>query len=517
MWDLNYIDNLKNKRAKAKAGGGDKKIAAQHGKGKLTVWERIEYLFDKGSFQEVGSLVESRFTDFGMDKKKLPGDGVVTGFGTINGVPVYVAAEDFTVMGGTYGEYHSKKIVRIMDMAFQSKAPFITINDSGGARMEEGITGLDGYGDMFLRHTRASGKIPQIAVIMGPCAGGACYGPALCDYVFMVEKTSQMFLTGPAVVRTVMGEEITTEELGGADTHSKLSGVAHFKYQSEYECLDGVKRLLSYLPKNYKEKPIRIIGKARDNSDRLQDIVPDNQRKAYDIHAVIETVVDEGSFFEVHKDFGKSVVIGYARIDSEVIGVVASNPICIGGSLDIDSGEKAARFVRCCDCFGIPILTLIDVPGFMPGSKMEHGGIIRRGAKLLYAYCEASVPKVSLVLRKAYGGAYIAMNSKGMGADIVYAWPIAQIAVMGAEGAVEIMYKHELEDADTSEKKEQVRAEKIAEYNDEFMSPYIAAKLGIIDEVISPEETRRKIRTAFESLSSKERSELSYNHGNIPL
>lgn len=514
MWDPKYIEDLEARRAKAKAGGGQKRIEAQHGKGKLTVWERINYLFDPGSFQEVGSLVESRFIDFGMDKKKLPGDGVVTGFGTINGEAVYVAAEDFTVMGGTYGEYHSKKIVRIMDMAFQSKAPFITINDSGGARMEEGISGLDGYGDMFLRHTRASGKIPQIAVIMGPCAGGACYGPALCDYVFMVEKTSQMFLTGPAVVKTVMGEDISTEQLGGADSHSSLSGVAHFKYPSEYECLDGVKRLLSYLPKNYREKPVRIIGKARDHSEELQEIVTDNQRRAYDVHKVIDTFVDEGSFFEVHQDFGKSIVVGYARLDSEVIGIVASNPMWLGGSLDIDSGEKAARFVRGCDCFGIPLLTMIDVPGFMPGSKMEHGGIIRRGAKLLYAYCEASVPKVSLILRKAYGGAYIAMNSKGMGADIVYAWPIAQIAVMGAEGAVGIMYKHELEEAAD---KETVRAEKIAEYNDKFMSPYIAAKFGIIDEVISPAETRRKIRTAFESLSSKERSELSYSHGNIPL
>lgn len=514
MWDPKYINELNSKRAKAKAGGGEKRIEAQHGKGKLTVWERINYLFDPGSFQEVGSLVESRFTDFGMEAKKLPGDGVVTGFGTINGEAVYVAAEDFTVMGGTYGEYHSKKIVRIMDMAFQSKSPFITINDSGGARMEEGITGLDGYGDMFLRHTRASGKIPQIAVIMGPCAGGACYGPALCDYVFMVEKTSQMFLTGPAVVKTVMGEDITTEALGGADPHSSLSGVAHFKYQSEYACLDGVKHLLSYLPKNYKERPTRIVGKARDHSGKLQEIISDNQRKAYDIHMVIDTFVDEGSFFEVHKDFGKSIVVGYCRIDSEVVGIVASNPMWLGGSLDIDSGEKAARFVRCCDCFGIPLLTLIDVPGFMPGSKMEHSGIIRRGAKLLYAYCEASVPKVSLILRKAYGGAYIAMNSKGMGADIVYAWPIAQIAVMGAEGAVGIMYKHELE---TAADKEAVRAEKIAEYNDKFMSPYIAAKLGIIDEVITPDETRRKIRMAFESLNSKERSELSFCHGNIPL
>lgn len=512
MWDPQYIDGLKKRREKAKAGGGQKRLEAQHRKGKLSVWERLDYLFDEGSFQEVGSLVESRFTDFGMDQKKLPGDGVVTGFGTIHGEPVYVAAEDFTVMGGTYGEYHSKKIVRIMDMAFQSKAPFITINDSGGARIEEGITGLDGYGDMFLRHTRASGKIPQIAVIMGPCAGGACYGPALCDFVFMVEKTSQMFLTGPGVVKTVVGEDITTEELGGAVVHSSDSGVAHFRYRDEYACLDGVKKLLSYLPKNYKEKPAKIEAEIVDRSYELQEIVSDNQRKTYDVHAVIESFVDKDSFFEVHRDFGKSIVVGFCRIDCEVIGVIASNPMWLGGSLDINSGEKAARFIRCCDCYGIPLLTLIDVPGFLPGSKMEHAGIIRRGAKLLYAYCEASVPKVSVILRKAYGGAYIAMNSKGMGADIVYAWPISQIAVMGAEGAVDIMYKHELEGAG-----EEKRQEKIAEYNEKFMSPYIAAQLGIIDEVIAPQETRRKIRSAFESLKSKERSELSYSHGNIPL
>lgn len=513
-WAPGYMEDLSARQEKAKAGGGQKRIDAQHKKGKLTARERIEYLFDEGSFQEVGAFIESRFTDFGMKDKKLPGDGVITGFGTINGEPVYAAVEDFTVMGGTYGEYHSRKIVRIMDMAFQSKAPFITINDSGGARIEEGIAGLDGYGDMFLRHTRASGKIPQIAVVMGPCAGGACYGPALCDFVFMVEKTSQMFLTGPQVVKTVLSEEISAEALGGAQSHSSQSGVAHFIYETEYACLDGVKKLLSYLPKNYREKPVRIIGKARDNSSELQSIVSDNQKKAYDVHDVINTFADENSFFEVHKNFGKSIVVGYARIDSEVIGIVASNPQFMGGSLDIDSGEKASRFIRCCDCFGIPLLTMVDVPGFMPGSKMEHGGIIRRGAKMLYAYCEASVPKVSLIMRKAYGGAYIAMNSKGMGADIVYAWPIAQIAVMGAEGAVNIMFKHELEAA---EDKEKVRQEKIAEYNDNFMSPYIAAKLGFIDEVIAPEETRRKIRFAFESLSSKERSEISYSHGNIPL
>lgn len=513
-WEDHYTDDLEAKRRKAEAGGGEKRIESQHKKGKLTARERVEYLFDEGSFQEVGAFVESRFTDFGMDKKKLPGDGVITGFGTINGEPVYAAVEDFTVMGGTYGEYHSRKIVRIMDMAYQSKMPFVTINDSGGARIEEGIAGLDGYGDMFLRHTRASGKIPQIAVVMGPCAGGACYGPALCDFVFMVDNTSQMFLTGPQVVKTVTGETISTEKLGGAQTHSSLSGVAHFHFENEYACLDGVKRLLSYLPPNYRGEPRRIIGKARDHSDRLQSIVPDNQKKVYDIHQVIDTFVDEGSFFEVHKDFGKSIVVGYARLDSEVIGIVASNPMHVGGSLDIDSGEKAARFVRCCDCYGIPLLTMIDVPGFMPGSHMEHNGIIRRGAKLLYAYCEASVPKVSLILRKAYGGAYIAMNSKGMGADIVYAWPIAQIAVMGAEGAVGILFKHELEAA---EDPNAVRQEKIAQYNQQFMSPYIAAKLGFIDEVIQPEETRRKIRFAFESLKNKERSELSLSHGNIPL
>ena len=514
MWDERYLQELNTKRKKVYEGGGESRIEKQHAKGKMTARERLEYLFDEGSFQEIGSQIESRFSDFGMDKKKLPGDGVIIGFGTINGCQVFVAAEDFTVMGGTLGEYHSKKIARVLDMAFESKAPFVTINDSGGARIEEGIAGLDGYGDMFYRHTKASGKIPQIAVVMGPCAGGACYGPALCDFTFMVEKSSQMFLTGPGVVETVLGEVVSTEELGGAKTHSTMSGVAHFCYDDEKECLDGVKRLLSYLPKNYREKPKRIIGKARDLSDTLQDIVSDNQRKVYDIHDVINTFVDENSFFEVHKYFGKSIVVGFARLDTEVIGIVASQPMHIGGSLDIDASEKAARFIRCCDCFGIPILTLIDVPGFMPGKDMEHGGIIRRGAKLLYAYCEASVPKVSLILRKAYGGSYIAMNSKGMGADLVYAWPIAQIAVMGAEGAVDIVFKHEL---DASSDREEERQKKIEEYNEQFMSPYIAAKLGIIDEVIAPEETRKKIRTAFESLSSKERSSNSYMHGNIPL
>ncbi len=514
QWNGEYLEEWEQRRQLALKGGGESKVADQHRKGKLTARERLEYLFDASSFHEIGGFVESRATAFGMDAKRIPGDGVITGFGTINGECVYAAVEDFTVMGGTYGEYHSKKIVRVMDMAYQSKTPFIMVNDSAGARIEEGIAGLDGYGDMFFRLTRASGKIPQIAVVLGPCAGGACYGPALCDYVFMVRGIGQMFLTGPKVVKSMIGEEITIEKLGGAEIHSSQSGAAHFLFEGEYECLDAVKKLLSYLPNNYRGKPRSIAGTPRDDSNKLQSIVPDNQRKTYDIHDVINTFVDDNSFFEIHKDFGRNIVVGYARIDSEVIGIVASNPSVLGGTLDIDSSEKAARFIRCCDCFGIPLLTLVDVPGFMPGSKMEHNGIIRRGAKLLYAYCEASVPKVSIILRKAYGGAYIAMNSKGMGADIVYAWPIAQIAVMGAEGAVDIMFKHEL---DASDNPEVLRQDKIKLYNEVFMSPYIAAKTGIIDEVIAPEQTRRKIKAAFDSLKNKERSNLSFVHGNIPL
>ena len=517
MWDKKYLAELNKTREKALQGGGSDKRDKQHAKGKLTARERMEYLFDEGTFQEIGSQIESRFSEFGMSEKKLPGDGVITGFGEINGRQTFIAAEDFTVMGGSLGEQHSKKISRTLGMALESKAPFIMINDSGGARIEEGIAGLDGYGEMFRHHTEASGKIPQIAVVMGPCAGGACYGPALCDFVFMTEKTSQMFLTGPRVVKAFLGEETTADELGGAVMHSSNSGVAHFIYKEEKECLDGVRKLLTYLPKNYRETPPRITGKARDYSVCLQDIVPDRQKQPYDVRNVIDCLVDENSFFEIHRDFGRSIVIGLSRMDTEVLGIVASQPNHSGGAIDIDAVEKAARFVRFCDCFGIPILTLIDVPGFMPGKRMEQGGIIRRGAKLLYAYCEASVPKVSLILRKAYGGSYIAMNSKGMGADIVYAWPIAQIAVMGAEGAVDIVYKHELEAENDEEKRAALRNERIDDYNHQFMSPYIAAKLGIIDEVIAPEETRRKIRYAFESLSSKERKPISYTHGNIPL
>lgn len=514
MWNKSKIEQLNKYRELIQQAGGPERVAKQYGKGKMTARERLLYLFDEGTFEEVGSLIESRFTDFGMDQKKLPGDGVITGFGLINRRLTFAAAEDFTVIGGTYGEKHSEKICHIMDMAYEMQAPIICLNDSGGARIEEGIAGLHGYGQMFRNITRASGKIPQIAVMMGPSAGGSCYGPALCDYVFMVEKTSQMFITGPVVVKTVIGEEISAENLGGASAHMKKSGVVHFSYPDDKSCLDGVKKLLSYLPQNYHEPIPRVAGRSVDLSYSLQDIVPDNPKKSYDIHMVIRTLVDEDSFFEVQKEFGKSLVVGFARMDSEALGIIASQTCHCSGALDIDSSEKAARFIRFCDCFGIPLLTMIDVTGFMPGSKQEHGGIIRRGAKLLYAYCEASVPKISLILRKAYGGAYIAMNSKGMGADIVYAWPIAEIAVMGAEGAADIIFKKELRAATEQDRKE-LRQKRIREYNDKFMSPYIAAKLGIIDEVICPEETRMKLCSALDMLKRKSRNKGC--HGNIPL
>lgn len=514
MWDERFSKELNRKRLTVLNAGGEKRIEKQHSAHKLTARERIEILFDAGTFIEVGTLIESRIDDFGLDKKRTPGDGVITGYGKINGRLVFASSEDFTVIGGTLGEYHSQKICQIMDMALNMKAPYVSINDSGGARIEEGISSLNGYSGIFYRNTRASGIIPQIAVIMGPCAGGACYSPAICDFIFMTDANSRMFITGPNVVKTVIGEEISSEDLGGAKTHMEKSGVAHFSYTSDRECLSGVRQLLSYLPQNNKSPLPRQIGKARDLSSKLQEIVPDNQRRTYNVHDVIETFVDDKSFFEIQRSFGKSMVIGLARMDTEVLGIVANQPMCMGGSLDIDASEKAARFVRFCDCFGIPILTLVDVPGFLPGSKQEFSGIIRRGAKLLYAYSEATVPKVTLIMRKAYGGAYIAMNSKGMGADIVYAWPIAQVAVMGAEGAVDVIFK---KDIGLSDDKGTTRDKLISQYDEKFMSPYIAAARGYIDEVIYPEETRKKLRLAFEALSAKSSDTLFKKHGNIPL
>ena len=516
MWDPKYREELIRRRDAAIKGGGNKRIENQHSKGKLTARERLDYLFDDGTFVEINALIEAQDTHHGMSTKKVPGDGVVIGYGKINNRVVYASSQDFTVVGGTLGEYHSKKICHIMDMALKMRAPFISINDSGGARIEEGISSLDGYSGIFYRNTKASGIIPQISVILGPCAGGACYSPAITDFIFMSKRNANMFITGPAVVNAVIGENVTAEELGGANVHTQKSGVVHFSYDTDEECLNGVRTLLSYLPENCSEQPPLKIGKARDESYRLEEIVSDNQRRIYSTKEVINTMVDADSFFEIQSEFAKNIIIGLARMDGEVLGIVANNPQGgLAGSLDINSAEKAARFVRFCDCFNIPILTLVDVPGFMPGTQQEHGGIIRRGAKLLYAYAEATVPKVTLIIRKAYGGAYIAMNSKGMGADIVFAWPIAETAVMGADGAVTIMNRKKIESADDPVAE---KAKLIEQYEEEYMTPYIAAEKGYIDEVILPEETRRKVRSAFEALKLKDREAAGFRaHGNIPL
>ncbi len=516
MWDEKYRQDLLDKRERARLGGGQKRIDKQHELGKHTAWERIEMLFDPGSFVEIESLVESRGDAYGMKEKCIPGDGVVIGYGKVSGRTVYAAVEEFTVMGGTLGEYHSRKICHIMELALKMKAPYVAVYDSGGARIEEGITSLDGYSSMFYRNTMASGVIPQIAVIMGPCAGGACYAPGLSDFIFMSEKTGHMFITGPKVVKTVVGEEVSSDELGGARVQTEKSGVVHFKYSDDKECIDGVKHLLSYLPQNMDEHP--PFDDRYDKVDRsmeLEGIVPDNQRKVYDVIDVINTFVDKDTLFEVQKDYAKNIVVGFARLDGEVIGIIANQPYHMGGSLDCAASEKAARFIRFCDCFHIPLLTIEDVPGFLPGTKQEHGGIIRRGAKLLYAYAEATVPKITLITRKAIGGAYICMNSKGMGADVVFAWPIAQTAVLGAEGAVDILYGRELrEKGDNGMRREELTKE----YEENYMNPYIAAKRGFIDEVILPEETREKLADSFRALKDKKIERASHRkHGNIPL
>ena len=511
MWEKSIFDRLSDKRAASLAGGGAARIQKQHNAGKLTARERLEILFDPGTFTEIGGLVESRVPDFGMETKKVPGDGVITGYGKVNGRLVFASSEDFTVFGGTLGESHALKICQLQDMALNARAPIVMINDSGGARIEEGLNSLNGYSGIFLRNTEASGVIPQIAVIMGPCAGGACYSPAMCDFIFMVENTSYMFITGPQVMKTVTYEVITAEELGGARVHASKSGVAHFTYDNDRLCLEGVRALLSYLPQNNRAPVPIVAGKAQDHSDRIQEIVPQNPRKGYDVRAVIETMVDRGSFFEIQKEWAQNAVIGLGRMDGKTVGFVANQPFYMSGSLDYHASDKIARFIRMCDCFNIPLVVLIDVPAFLPGVTQEHNGIIRHGAKILYAFSEATVPKVSLVMRKAYGGAYIAMNSKRMGADVVFAWPIAELAVMGAEGAVSIIRRREI-GADPSCKDALVR-----EYEEQFLNPYIAAARGFIDEVISPEDTRKKIAGALEMLKDKERNSLWKKHGNIPL
>lgn len=535
------IKDLDSRREKALRGGGQSKIDKQHAQGKMTARERIEMLLDPDTFVEVDGFLESRINDFDLDKRRVPGDGVITGYGEIDGRQVFVASEDFTVIGGTLGEYHSFKICRIQDMAMEMKAPLICINDSGGARIEEGISSLSGYSGMFLRHTKASGVIPQIAVILGPCSGGACYAPAICDFIFMVKDISKMFITGPNVVKTVINEEVSVEELGGADVHARKSGVSHFTYDSEGECLMGVRKLLSYLPSNWMEKPpvvnnperqrflshvSKVFGKAgktetgkvefdmKAKAAKIIDIVPDNSRHAYDVKEVIDCIVDEGSFFEVQQDFAMNAVVGWCRMDGKVVGIVANQPNAMGGSLDYHASDKIARFIRFCDCFNIPLVTLIDVPAFLPGTAQEHNGIIRHGAKILYAYSEATVPKISLIMRKAYGGAYIAMNSKEMGADIVYAWPIAEIAVMGADGAVNIAFKRKIKAADDPEA---MRAQCKKEYEERFLNPYVAAARGYVNEVIKPEETRDAIIKALKGLKNKQVENPKKKHGNIPL
>lgn len=508
------IEELEQKRQQAQLGGGEDAIAKQKEKGKLTARERLEILFDEGTFVEVDDLVESRIDDFGLDKKRCLGDGVVTGYGKVNGRTVFASSEDFTVIGGSLGEYHSRKIIHIQDMALKMRCPLVNINDSGGARIEEGIDSLSGYSGIFERNTIASGVIPQIAVILGPCSGGACYSPAICDFIFVVDQISKMFITGPQVVKTVIGEELSAEELGGAMAHAEKSGVAHFLYKNEINCIGGVRELLSYLPdNNLASLPIKE-GKSIDACSDLTTIVPDNKKKSYDVHDVINAMIDKDSFFEVQKNWAKNAVVGFGRMEGNTVGFVCNQAKFKGGSLDIDASDKMARFIRFCDCFNIPLVSLVDVPAFLPGSEQEHNGIIRHGAKILYAYSEATVPKITLIMRKAYGGAYIAMNSKHMGADIVYAWPIAEIAVMGAEGAINIIGRKQIAAAEDKEAK---RAELIEEYEKKFLNPYIASKRGFVDEVIRPDETKSKIMAALDMLKTKEVERPYKKHGNIPL
>lgn len=512
--DLN--EKLTGKREEAQLGGGEKRIEAQHGKGKLTARERIELLVDEDSFQELGMFVEHRSIDFGLDKQKISGDGVVTGYGTIHGRAVYVFSQDFTVLGGSLSETHAEKICKIMDLALTSQTPLIGLNDSGGARIQEGVVSLAGYADIFYRNTRASGVIPQLSVIMGPCAGGAVYSPALTDFVFMVEDTSYMFVTGPNVVKTVTHEEVTSEDLGGAKAHAEKSGVNHFTSPNDVTVLKEVRDLMSYLPQNHNSLAPHTSNFEFNKTklDTISSILPENNNMPYDIREVIDCVIDDDTFREVHKDFATNIVIGFARVEGRTVGVVANQPMSLAGVLDIDSSRKGARFVRFCDAFNIPLLTFEDVPGFLPGTDQEWNGIIAHGAKLLYAFSEATVPRITIITRKAYGGAFDVMNSKNIGADLNFAWPTAEIAVMGAKGAAEIIFKREIANAKDSEAKLQ---EKEAEYAEKFANPYRAAERGIIDDVILPSETRNKVVAAFKMLENKREELPTKKHGNIPL
>ncbi len=507
---------LRAMREQALIGGGQKRIDQQHAKGKYTARERIELLLDEGSFQEIGMYVTQRGSSYSTGEQTFYGDGVVTGYGTIDGRLVYVYSQDFTVFGGSLGEAHAEKIVRLQDMALKNGAPIIGLNDSGGARIQEGVISLGGYADIFLRNTLASGVIPQISAIMGPCAGGAVYSPALTDFTLMVKDTSYMFVTGPDVVRAVTHEDVSFETLGGAMVHNSTSGVAHFAANSEEEAVNMLRTLLSFLPQNNAEDPPRraTADSPLRADEELDDIVPDNPNKAYDIKDVIRRIVDDGDFFEVQEHFAGNIVIGFARMNGRVIGIVAQQPMVLAGVLDINASVKGARFVRFCDCFNIPILTLEDVPGFLPGVGQEHGGVIRHGAKLLFAYCEATVPKITVITRKSYGGAYCVMNSKHIRGDMNLAWPTAEIAVMGPEGAVNIIYREEIQ---MSSDPDATRQRLIAEYRERFANPYVAASRGYVDDIIEPRFTRSRVISALEMLQNKRDTLPPKKHGNIPL
>lgn len=510
------INELKRRKELIEQAGGADKIEAQHSKGKLTARERILHLLDENTFCEIDAFIEHRCTDFGMEKQKIAGEGVVTGYGKINGRQVCIYSQDFTVIGGSLGQMHAAKICKVQEMAIKFGCPIIGINDSGGARIQEGIDSLRGYGDIFYRNVKASGVVPQICIIMGPCAGGAVYSPALMDFIVMTNKTSNMFITGPMVIKAVTGEQVTSEQLGGALVHNQTSGVASLMFNDEISTLEGVKKLLSFIPQNnLDDSPIF------DNNDspnrveqKLVNILPDSNNKPYDMKEIIKTVVDNGEFFELQELFAKNVIIGFAHLDGKSVGIVANQPNVMAGVLDINASDKAARFIRFCDSFNIPIITFVDTAGFLPGVGQEHNGVIRHGAKLLYAYSEATTAKITLIIRKSYGGAYIAMCSKHLGADMVYAWPSAEIAVMGAEGAANIIFKKEIDKAEDPKK---VRAEKIEEYKNEFENPYKAASRGYVDDVIEPEYSRSYLINALHLLANKREGQVSRKHGNIPL
>ena len=509
-------ERLESMRAEALVGGGEKRIEAQHAKGKLTARERISLLLDPGSFEELGMLVTHRSTNFGLDKQKFLGDGVVTGYGKVNGRLIYVFSQDFTVLGGSLAEAHAEKICKIMDLALENGAPVVGLNDSGGARIQEGVVSLGGYADIFHRNVRASGVVPQLSLILGPCAGGAVYSPALTDFTFMVEGSSYMFVTGPNVVKTVTHEEVTSEELGGAQTHATKSGVTHFTAPHEAAAIEQAKQVLSFLPQNCEEDPLflKYQNTPHEKREKLDALIPESAQQPYDIREAIFEIADSESFLEIQKDYAENIVVGFARLAGRSVGIVANQPAFLAGVLDIHASKKAARFVRTCDAFNVPLLVLEDVPGFLPGTDQEWNGIITNGAKLLYAFSEATVPRITVITRKAYGGAYDVMNSRNIGADMVYSWPTAEIAVMGAKGAAEIIFRKEISSATDPAAK---LAEKEAEYAELFAHPYNAASRGYVDEVITPSDTREKLIRAFDMLKNKVRNTPRKKHGNIPL